>query len=108
MASATTEWLAFLLMTVGWFVLLTSMLGFWRVKRWERGIRQASEPAPTPTAEDIERDENVRSSLYRVFGIQLEPEEGDLSEPSTANSRRLTPAEEERRLERDLRASGLL
>ena len=55
-ADATTEWLSFFLMTVGaldkfslskslqlmsligWFILLTSLLGFWRVKRWERGI----------------------------------------------------------------------
>ncbi|EGN92995.1 hypothetical protein SERLA73DRAFT_14218, partial [Serpula lacrymans var. lacrymans S7.3] len=34
-SDATTEWLAFFLMTVGWFVLLTSALGYWRVKRWE-------------------------------------------------------------------------
>ncbi|KAF8556988.1 hypothetical protein OG21DRAFT_1400498, partial [Imleria badia] len=30
-----TEWLSFFLMTIGWFLLLTSSLGFWRVKRWE-------------------------------------------------------------------------
>ncbi|KIJ70086.1 hypothetical protein HYDPIDRAFT_53379, partial [Hydnomerulius pinastri MD-312] len=30
-----TEWLSFFLMTAGWFLLLTSSLGFWRVKRWE-------------------------------------------------------------------------
>ncbi|KAH9482378.1 Metal homeostatis protein BSD2 [Psilocybe cubensis] len=49
-ADATTEWLSFFLMTVGWFVLLTSLLGFWRVKRWERGIlasrRENQPPAP--------------------------------------------------------------
>lgn len=43
----TTEWLSFFLMTVGWFVLLTSLLGFWRVKRWERGIL-ASTPSSIP------------------------------------------------------------
>lgn len=37
----------------GWFVLLTSLLGFYRVKRWERGIlasQQATQQrgAPTP------------------------------------------------------------
>ncbi|KAF8974442.1 hypothetical protein BDZ97DRAFT_1751242 [Flammula alnicola] len=50
-ADATTEWLSFFLMTVGWFVLLTSLLGFWRVKRWERGIlasRDTTTTAPTP------------------------------------------------------------
>ncbi|KAF8293610.1 hypothetical protein DL93DRAFT_2033336, partial [Clavulina sp. PMI_390] len=35
-ASLTTgDWLSFMLMTLGWFLLITSMLGFWRVKRWE-------------------------------------------------------------------------
>ncbi|KAG9317440.1 hypothetical protein JVU11DRAFT_1640 [Chiua virens] len=33
-----TEWLSFFLMTIGWFLLLTSSLWFWRVKRWERSI----------------------------------------------------------------------
>ncbi|KAF9057689.1 hypothetical protein BJ165DRAFT_1422478 [Panaeolus papilionaceus] len=37
-ANATSEWLSFFMMTIGWFVLLTSVLGFWRVKRWERGV----------------------------------------------------------------------
>lgn len=56
LGDATTEWLSFFLMTVGWFVLLTSLLSFWRVKRWERGILSStpssSLPAPntTPTA----------------------------------------------------------
>ncbi|KAF5387978.1 hypothetical protein D9615_000527 [Tricholomella constricta] len=51
MADATTEWLSFFLMTVGWFVLLTSLLGYWRVKRWERGILASQRNASTqPTA----------------------------------------------------------
>ncbi|KZT62927.1 hypothetical protein CALCODRAFT_409014, partial [Calocera cornea HHB12733] len=33
--SVANEWLSFFLMTIGWFVLLTSVLSFWRVKRWE-------------------------------------------------------------------------
>ncbi|KAI5123441.1 hypothetical protein M0805_006146 [Coniferiporia weirii] len=49
----TTEWLAFLLMTIGWFVLLNSLLGFWRIKRLERSIlasheEQPDRPAPIP------------------------------------------------------------
>jgi hypothetical protein len=48
-SESTTEWLAFFLMTVGWFILLTSLLGFWRVKRWERSIL-ASTPAEASTA----------------------------------------------------------
>lgn len=41
-----TEWLSFLLMTAGWFLLLTSTLGFWRVKRWEKSILAPSNPSP--------------------------------------------------------------
>ncbi|KAG2056301.1 hypothetical protein BDR06DRAFT_852506, partial [Suillus hirtellus] len=33
--AAASEWLSFFLMTAGWFLLLTSVFGFWRVKRWE-------------------------------------------------------------------------
>jgi hypothetical protein len=40
----------------GWFILLTSLLGFYRVKRWERGIlasRRDNAPAPTTQANPI-------------------------------------------------------
>lgn len=40
--SAVTQWLSFFLMAVGWLVLLSSILGFWRVKRFERGIQQSN------------------------------------------------------------------
>ncbi|KDQ20758.1 hypothetical protein BOTBODRAFT_100830 [Botryobasidium botryosum FD-172 SS1] len=40
--SAATEWFSFILMTVGWFLLLTSLLNYWRVKRWERQVQTAS------------------------------------------------------------------
>ena len=43
-----TEWLSFLFMTAGWFLLLTAGLGFWRVKRWERSILAPSTPASDP------------------------------------------------------------
>ena len=37
-----TDWLSFFLMTVGWLLFLTSLLGYWRVKRWERSLRTSS------------------------------------------------------------------
>ena len=40
--SAVTQWLSFFLMAVGWLVLLSSILGFWRVKRFERSIQQSN------------------------------------------------------------------
>ncbi|KAG6854851.1 hypothetical protein C0991_012041 [Blastosporella zonata] len=48
-ADATTEWLSFFLMTVGWFILLTSLLGYWRVKRWERSIVASQRDDSTTT-----------------------------------------------------------
>ncbi|KAG9015489.1 hypothetical protein FRB94_000094 [Tulasnella sp. JGI-2019a] len=72
-ASAANEWLAFFLMTVGWFVLITAVLGFWRVKRWERGVRQAAyeaaNPRPPPTEEELERERAVLSSIEQAFGM---------------------------------------
>jgi hypothetical protein len=35
------EYFSFLLMSVGWFLVLTSLGGWWRVKRYERGLRRA-------------------------------------------------------------------
>ncbi|KAJ3517985.1 hypothetical protein NLJ89_g152 [Agrocybe chaxingu] len=71
-ADATTEWLSFFLMTVGWFVLLTSLLGFWRVKRWERGIlasqRDSSTPTPAPRP-----NPNIFSQIESTFGLHGSP-----------------------------------
>ena len=72
-ASGATEWMSFLLMTVGWFVLLTAVLGFWRVKRWERSVRQAAyeaaHPRPPPTPEEIAREQAVIQSIEQAFGL---------------------------------------
>ncbi|TBU32722.1 hypothetical protein BD311DRAFT_785364 [Dichomitus squalens] len=68
---ATSEWLSFLLMTVGWFILLTSLLGFWRVKRWERGILSSQDDAPAQaTPEERARSAAIIHSIERVFGLQ--------------------------------------
>ncbi|EIN10407.1 hypothetical protein PUNSTDRAFT_125276 [Punctularia strigosozonata HHB-11173 SS5] len=57
-------WLAFALMTVGWFVLLTSLLGFWRVKRWEAGILASPAASSAPAASS-----QPRHPLARVFDV---------------------------------------
>jgi len=67
MNDGTSEWISFLLMTVGWFILLTSLLGFWRVKRWERGILNSQHDAPRPTGP---ANGALIHSLERVFGLQ--------------------------------------
>jgi len=35
------EYFSFILMSLGWFLVLTSVGGWWRVKRFERGLRNA-------------------------------------------------------------------
>lgn len=87
----TTEWLAFFLMTVGtlhtptiavsyihanphspgWFVLLTSLLGYWRVKRWERSILSStpdSSAAPASAPPSTSRFTPL-SSVFSMPGL---------------------------------------
>ncbi|KAG6911222.1 hypothetical protein DXG01_003089 [Tephrocybe rancida] len=74
-SEATTEWLSFFLMTVGWFILLTSLLGYWRVKRWERGILASQRESATPTEtaspfaylSRMENSFSLRSSRIDLF-----------------------------------------
>ncbi|CED85252.1 Golgi-associated protein/Nedd4 WW domain-binding protein [Phaffia rhodozyma] len=50
------EWLSFVLMTVGWFVLLTSLGGYWRVHRYEKSLL---------SSQDSTSDEPAASGLSR-------------------------------------------
>lgn len=70
--SAANDWLSFFLMTIGWFVLLTSLMGYWRVKRWEHGVVRASaETAQSrqPTEEEMAQDAAILANIERVFGL---------------------------------------
>lgn len=70
--AAANDWLSFFLMTIGWFVLLTSLMGYWRVKRWEHGVVRASaETAQSrqPTEEEIVQDAAILANIERVFGL---------------------------------------
>ncbi|KAJ7659937.1 hypothetical protein B0H17DRAFT_1095735 [Mycena rosella] len=106
------DWISFLLMTIGWFLLLSSFIGFWRIKRWEASIRSASSAAPI-TQEDLERDAAVRRNLEAVFGISFAPD-GEQRQPLRRDENGALVAIptqellEEARLARDLRAAGLL
>lgn len=89
---ATTDWLSFFLMTIGgctvspkgrthfffpgWFILITSLLSFWRVKRWERNIL-ASQRETTVSARDAAGSSNSSQSLplsaqlHRMVGLPI-------------------------------------
>lgn len=110
--SAMHDWISFLLMTVGWVLLLSSILGFARVKRWERSIRTPT-PPPVITPEDQQRDEEVRQHLRDVFGFDVITAE-DIQEESPTEAEHPNPnqnphaAQVEERMRRDLRAMGLI
>lgn len=90
LGDATTEWLSFFLMTVGWFILLTSLLSFWRVKRWERGIL-ASAPSPSlplPTSSSAAPPSHLfsRLNLLRAgLGFSVSNYPGASTSPRSAD-----------------------
>ncbi|KAF7352676.1 hypothetical protein MVEN_01233400 [Mycena venus] len=136
-ADATSEWLSFFLMTIGWFILLTSVLGFWRVKRWERGVlaSQRENPGAPPAQQasgtsfmaPFERSFGLRGmtrgDLFRQgFGFGPHHDEQERAEASAEETEFMIPADtdperarqmaeaiqNERRLHAELRAAGLI
>jgi len=108
LSPASKDWLSFLFMTLGWFLLLSSIIGFWRVKRWEQSVRP---PAVSSTVEQVEEDQYTRRNLENVFGISFaQPPEDDVHQEESTN-RATVPTQSSlthARLTRDLRAAGLL
>ncbi|KAK0209042.1 hypothetical protein DFS33DRAFT_497696 [Desarmillaria ectypa] len=113
------DWISFILMTAGWFLVLSSIVGFWRVKRWETSIRSTTTPErpQVTTREEVDRDIAVRRNLESVFGVAFD----DSDSMHRPNPRMVHTDEnghvivipaaetlEEARLARDLRAAGLL
>lgn len=54
----------------GWFVLLTSLLGFWRVKRWERGILASREANNSSSTTRSNPGGPIVSQLESSFGLR--------------------------------------
>jgi len=80
-----TEWLSFFLMTIGWFLLLTSSLGFWRVKRWERSIlashASSSSRSHARTQSEIADEEEITpTSFFERIGLFRSPNRPQPSE----------------------------
>ncbi|KAJ7044471.1 hypothetical protein C8F04DRAFT_989994 [Mycena alexandri] len=136
-ADATYEWFSFFLMTIGWFILLTSVLGFWRVKRWERGVlasqrenpgAQIPPPSTGPFMTTFEQSWGLRntSDLFRsglglrsrqddherMEAASADPAETEFMIPADADPERARQLQEairnERRLHAELRAAGLI
>ncbi|KAG8213365.1 hypothetical protein J3R82DRAFT_11856 [Butyriboletus roseoflavus] len=104
LSNTSREWLSFLLMTLGWFLLLSSLIGFWRVKHWEASIR-ATQARGQPTADEIEQDIATRRTLENAFHL-TEVNDYEAVQDETANP---TQHElDEVRLQHDLRSAGLL
>jgi hypothetical protein len=109
---STREWLSFLLITLGWFLLLSSIIGFWRVKRWESSIRASS--TMNVTLGDADRELATRRNIEQIFGIEYG--EGDEMHRGVQGRRdgnvrgplQVQFMLEEARLTRDLRDAGLL
>ena len=73
MASATFNNLPslFFITRKGWFILLTSLLNFWRVKRWERNIL-ASQRETTVSGRDAAGQSHVLSTqLHRFVSVPM-------------------------------------
>jgi Protein of unknown function (DUF2370) len=93
----------------GWFLLLTCLIGFFRVKRFELSVR-ASRTTPR-SAEDIQQAAELQRNVEDMFGITIlfesQSANADRTSPQTAN--RWPPrTSEDEQLENDLRDAGLL
>jgi hypothetical protein len=112
----------------GWFLLLTSLIGYFRVKRFELSVRasraipsSSSSPAMSAAGNDVEHDVTLRRNFEGVFGGVSVVFNRDLV--TTAVAANPTPNHasgrahqsgvifrviEEARLQNDLRNAGLL
>ncbi|KZT02603.1 uncharacterized protein LAESUDRAFT_405272 [Laetiporus sulphureus 93-53] len=107
--ASSREWMSLLLIVLGWLLFLSSVIGFYRVKRWEKSIRDAANQTPL-TPEQIQRDVEVRRNIERVFGI-LDYGGSDENDERRTEQMQQTPMhipEADMRMQRDLREAGLL
>ena len=101
----------------GWFLLLTSIIGYFRVKRFELSVRASHAAPPVLTPENAQRDVALRRNLEEVFGISVlfdSAVAAAATSPSTeqtadvAQQGGILQAIYEARLQNDLRNAGLI
>lgn len=105
-----TTWIA-----PGWFLVVTSLVGFWKVKLWERTIKHAA-TQPPPTPEEVERNRVVWNTLLNSIGMHAEPDRDPeavaprqhSSDPVRPQSEEESTPEELARAHRQLREAGLI
>jgi len=103
---STHDWASLVLMTMGWMLLLFSIVSYYRVKRWEMSIRASTRSPPaTPALATSEPPTSGRipENIYLFTVDELEADENMLR-----RGEHLVADSEEARLERDLMRSGLL
>jgi hypothetical protein len=103
------EWLAFIFMALGWFIVLTSCIGFFRVKRYESSLRASLPSSTTSSPQQATRMSAVRRAVARAFGMDAR-QPAQTNESATRVPREPTPEEQaaELRLRRDLEAAGFI
>ncbi|KAF8742641.1 hypothetical protein AX14_002882 [Amanita brunnescens Koide BX004] len=89
-ALTSKDWLPILLLTTAWLLLLYSLIGYWRVKRWETSLRSSQTHAMIPER-TLQRGDLVRIDEHG--DMLMIPSQGTLAEA---------------RLTRDLQAAGLM
>ena len=82
----------------GWFLLLTSVLSFWRVKRWERSIVASNPPEETqPESRNpfagVETAMAFPGAVWRRFRNRSPRDEEAAVESNGENVRMLSPGE---------------
>ena len=113
----------------GWFLLLTSLIGYFRVKRFELSVRashaipssSSSSSAMSAAENDVERDVMLRRNFEGVFGgvnvvfnpnlVAAAASANSTPNPAAGRARQngaIFRAIEEARLQNDLRNAGLL
>ena len=121
-------------MHLGWFILLTSVLSYWRVKRWERSILSSSDTGSSAPTEgplsrlravfggrsllrhgfSLSRDEDANPPNPAIISVETATRMSqgetsvELSRPSDPEVRLAQAWAEEARLQNDLRAAGLM
>ncbi|SPC65864.1 related to BSD2 - metal homeostasis protein [Ustilago sp. UG-2017b] len=73
--SQSTEWLAYVLMVLGWTILLSSMLSYWRIWRWAKSLvdaahreQESSDPPQETSSGETAGATSIVNRFRSLFG----------------------------------------